>query len=196
MCASRLVCECSEHALTPSLSLRCPLHVAPNRFERHRKLLDKEEGVDWGELLCKPTAALDEEVKKLDEEVKKFKMIPWHKKQYQPDESDNDYETLPYIEQSNNVAYDTISKVLFLGKYRPDVVIGAAIDHEQKQAYDSDRGIFYLSEIKHVVSGVLRGLIDIVEDFVTSLVAILFPGFVVAAVVLGPYCYADLSALS
>ena len=117
-------------------------------------------------------------------------------KQY-PDESDNHYETLPYIEQSNNVAYDTISKVLFLGKYRPDVVIGAAIDHEQKQAFDSDYGILKgFSEIKHVVSGVLRGLIDIVEDFVTSLVAILFPGFVVAAIVLGPYCYADLSALS
>ena len=123
-------------------------------------------------------------------------MIPWHKKQY-PDKSDNDYETLLYIDQSNNVAYDTISKVLFLGKYRPDVVIGAAIDHEKKQAFDSDYDILKgLSEIKHVVSGVLRGVLDIVEDFVTSLVAILFPGFVVAAVVLGPYCYADLSALS
>jgi len=127
-----------------------------------------------------------------------FKIKPWHKKEYRQ-ESDNDYETLPYIDQSidDNVAYDTISKVFPLfGKYRPDVVIGKAVDREIKQAVDSEAAWrSCLSDIKHVVSGVLRGICDIVEDFVTSLIAILFPCFVVAAVVLGPYCYADLSAL-
>lgn len=126
----------------------------------------------------------------------KFKIKPWHSNEY-PTRSDNDYETLPYIDQSvdDNVANDMIRKLLF-NNFRPDRVIGAAIDQERKQAtVDPSYIIECISNAKHVVTGVLRGVLDIVQDFVTTFVQIVFPCFVVAAIVLGPYCYADLSAL-